>query len=90
MTTYVIGQVARLTVLVTADGVPVAPSVVSCTVELPDGTQQSPSTSTSVTGTYTADFTTTIKGAHVYRFASSGSHVGAVEASFDVAESSFV
>jgi hypothetical protein len=67
-------------------GTLVAPTAVVLTVQRPDGTDDTPSTTTGTTGIYYADYDTSglATGLYCYRFAGTGALVAADEDWFEV------
>lgn len=69
---------------VDSNNAPVNPGTVSLTIILPDGTSASVTTSTSVTGTYTATYLPTQVGRHVVSWVATGTYPQAFSDVFEV------
>lgn len=81
-TTYDVGDVATLTASFTdAAGSAADPTSVTLTVQAPDGTQATPTPTSSVVGTWTADVSVTQAGVWWYRFEGTGAVAAAAEGS---------
>jgi hypothetical protein len=85
---FEVGDVVRLRVFVTVDGVGTDPTAPLCKVRDPDGNLTSvAAVADGTTGHWRSDFTTTKHGVHKYRFEGGGAGAGAGEDSFYVRHS---
>lgn len=85
MATYDVGDVVYLTWnTVDSSGTAVNPGTVTLSITLPDATNVSVTTATSVTGTYTANYTPTQVGRYIYAFAATGTWPQAYNDLFEV------
>lgn len=73
-----------------AEGTPVEPSLLTCEIELPRGTLQTPGMTREAEGVWTAALTASQPGRWTCRVQSSGSVLGAAEGVFWVANSELI
>lgn len=84
-TTYDVGDVATVTASFTnAAGAAADPTTVTLVVQAPDGTQTTPTPTSAVVGTWTADVSVTQAGTWWYRFEGTGAIQTAGEGMFRV------
>ena len=85
MAAYNIGDVVYLSwTTVNSAGTAVNPGTVTLSITLPDGTTTTATTATAVTGTYTASYTPSQAGRHVYSWAATGTWPQAFNDVFEV------
>lgn len=85
MATYNIGDVVYLSwTAYNSSGVAANPGTVTLSITLPDGTTTTSTTSTAVTGVYTASYTPTKVGRHVYSWVATGTWPQAYNDVFEV------
>ncbi len=87
MSSYYTGQLVRLSVAFTVNGVATDPTTVTCKVKQPDGTTVTKTYAASEvvrdsTGNYHYDYAVTQAGWHYYAFAGTGTVQAAAEGAF--------
>ena len=80
-----LGDIVGLAVSITdAAGVAANATALTCTITRPDGTSASPTVTNAATGSYTVDYTPTLVGRHLVRWAATGTNASSYTDTFDV------
>lgn len=88
---YILGEPVHLTATFATLAGTLTDATIALTIRTPDGVETSESASVvrDSTGTYHADYTTTLHGVHAYRWVASGALIAAYEGQFLVLPSDF-